>query len=142
MTSATDLAPPRRAARRSWNVPPWRWAVRALVALALAGGLAELPYWLFRTSGLDRYLELRERLAVVSSRNRQRSRANALLRAEAIALENDYAVIERVARDQLGLVRPGEVIFQIETPRGAEPAPEAQPERKPAERKPARRSNR
>lgn len=115
-TTTSPVARPKALPKpRAWRVPPWRWALRAAVAVALAAGLAQLPYWLFRTSGLDRYLELRERLAQVSSKNRDRRRANALLKAAAHDLEHDPRALERVARDQLGLVRPGEVLFQVET---------------------------
>jgi cell division protein FtsB len=45
---------------------------------------------------------------------------NARLAAEIAALRRDPAAIERIAREQLGLVRPGETVFLIrEEPRPA-----------------------
>ena len=111
MSATVDARPPRRPAR--WQVPPWRWALRITLALSLAVGLAGLPPFVFRKSGLDRYFELAARVDHLRAKNRERRRANALLRAEARDLEGDLAMIEKVARDQLGLVRPGEVIYQV-----------------------------
>lgn len=37
------------------------------------------------------------------------------LRAEAEALERDPATQERVAREQFGMIRPGEVLYRVET---------------------------
>jgi len=40
------------------------------------------------------------------------------LRREARALSGDPAALERAAREELGYVRPGEVVFQLDEPRG------------------------
>ncbi len=37
------------------------------------------------------------------------------LRREADALEHDPATQERVAREQFGMIRPGEILFRVET---------------------------
>ncbi len=124
MSATVDARPPRRPA--SWQVPPWRWVLRVGVALSLAAGLAGLPPYVFKKSGLDRYFELAARVDHLRAKNRDRRRANALLRAESRDLEGDLAMIEKVARDQLGLVRPGEVIFQV-APSGVIPVDAASP---------------
>ncbi len=124
MSATVDARPPRRPT--SWQVPPWRWALRVGLALSLSLGLAALPPFVFKKSGLDRYFELAAHVDHLRAKNRDRRRANALLRAEARDLEGDLAMIEKVARDQLGLVRPGEVIFQV-APSGVIPVDAAAP---------------
>lgn len=37
------------------------------------------------------------------------------LRREADALEHDAATQERVAREQFGMIRPGEILYRVET---------------------------
>jgi cell division protein FtsB len=101
------------------------WLRRVGFSLSLALALGYLPYRIYRKSGLSRYMELRAELAQLKLRN-DRLRTEALrLRAELEAfgppeadrprstLPLSLAIVERAARDELGLVRPGELVFQI-----------------------------
>lgn len=51
---------------------------------------------------------------------------NTRLEAEVAVLSSDVEV-ERLAREQFGLVRPGETAFVVVTPEGTEPEPEPEP---------------
>ncbi len=51
---------------------------------------------------------------------------NARMEVEVAVLASDVEV-ERLAREQFGLVRPGEVAFVVVTPEGPEPEPEPEP---------------
>src|SRR5688572_11090641 len=104
------------------------WLRRVGFSLALALALGYLPYRVYRKSGLHRYMELREELEGLTARNEQLRQKARRLRAEVEALSPPEAaakerggiplsVVERAARDELGLVRPGELAFQID-PRG------------------------
>jgi len=90
------------------------WALRCLAALLLAATFGYGPYYLYARSGFARYLQLRRDLVVTQAKNaRLRDEVDRLSR-EAEALRSDGRAVERVARADLGWVRPGEVIFDME----------------------------
>jgi cell division protein FtsB len=66
--------------------------------------------------GLRRYFRLRADLHTLEQRNTHLAEENAKLRREVQALHDDPVAIERAAREELGLVRPGEVVITLETP--------------------------
>ena len=47
-----------------------------------------------------------------AAENRDLARENALLRREIGALQGDPAALEQAAREELGFVRPGEIVFR------------------------------
>lgn len=93
-----------------------------LPASVLLAGLLGAPALLFSAGGLSRLDDLseeRRRVELEISRARKRI---VHLRAEAQAIKSDPRAVERVARDQLGLVRPTEVVFLFdEAPVASEP---------------------
>jgi cell division protein FtsB len=89
------------------------WAGRLAAALAVALVLSYVPYHLYARSGLARTLSLRRDLAVLTVRNRDLATENDRLAREAAALRDDAAAIERVARVELGWVRPGELVLEM-----------------------------
>jgi len=64
--------------------------------------------------GFRRYLKLRQDVADIAERNRQMSAQNEQLRREISALRKDPAALEQAAREELGYVRPGEIVFHLE----------------------------
>jgi len=82
--------------------------------------LAYIPYHVYARSGLARTLELRRDLKALRARNAQLAAENDRLAREAEALRGDSNAIERVARAELGWVRPGEIIVDLTPPPGAE----------------------
>jgi len=101
-------------------VPRWRrWASRIGLALALAAGLAYLPY---RFADPAPTGKLEDELARTRADLARVQAENALYRREIDALEHDPAAIEDRARDDLGMVRAGELIIRLERPPGAAPA--------------------
>ena len=106
------------------------WLRRVGFSLCLALALGYLPYRVYRKSGLSRYVELRAELQQLTEAN-QRMRKDALrLRGELEAFGPaqwtpiagarrpveptlPLIAVERAARDELGLIRPGELVFQI-----------------------------
>jgi cell division protein FtsB len=97
--------------RRSRTRNPW--ILRGLAALALAATFGYGPYYLYANSGFARYLQLRRELAATQVRNARLRAENERLGREAEALRGNARAIERVARADLGWVRPGEVVFDM-----------------------------
>lgn len=64
--------------------------------------------------GFRRYLRLRQDLEALESRNQVLSEQNDALLREINALRNDPAALERAAREELGYVKPGEIVFHLE----------------------------
>jgi cell division protein FtsB len=96
------------------------WVGRVAAAALVAFALAYIPYHVYARSGLARTLALRRDLAALRVRNAELRAENERLAREAEALRSDPAAIERVARAELGWVKPGEII--VDLTRGAEAA--------------------
>jgi cell division protein FtsB len=75
--------------------------------------LGYIPYHVYARSGLARTLDLRRDLRALRARNAQLAADNERLAREAAALREDTAAIERVARVELGWVRPGEIVVDL-----------------------------
>ncbi|HLM44922.1 MAG TPA: septum formation initiator family protein [Myxococcaceae bacterium] len=64
--------------------------------------------------GFRRYLRLRQDVEAIQERNRALSEQNEALLREINALRNDPVALERAAREELGYVKPGELVFHLE----------------------------
>jgi cell division protein FtsB len=80
-----------------------------ILGLALIGA----PLLIFEPEGLPRMRSLEKELAQVKTENAEMRRDVTELRAEVRDLRDQPAAVERIARDQLGLVRKSEVVFQF-----------------------------
>jgi cell division protein FtsB len=80
-----------------------------LIALAIVG----VPVLIVQPEGLPRMRALEKELAGVEAENAELRRDVGKLRVEVKELRDDPAAVERIARDQLGLVRKSEVVFQF-----------------------------
>lgn len=65
-------------------------------------------------NGFRRYVRLRNDVDSLSSRNRQLRQMNAAMAREIEALRSDPRATARAAREELGFIRPGEVVFNVE----------------------------
>lgn len=86
---------------------------RALPASILALAVIGVPVLVFQNDGLPRMRALQKELADVTRENTTMRRDISRLKAEVRDLRDDPSAIERIARDQLGLVRKSEVVFQF-----------------------------
>ena len=86
------------------------WASRLAAAGLVVAVLAFLPYQVYIRSGLRHTIALRHDLIALHAHNQELAAENERLAREAEALRGDPAAIERVARDELGWVRAGEVV--------------------------------
>lgn len=66
--------------------------------------------------GFRRYLKLRDDVATLQERNRVLGSQNEALRREIQALREDPAALERAVREELGYVKPGEIVIHLESP--------------------------
>ena len=86
-----------------------RWITLILLALIL---LWQYPLWLGKGSWIkvwevDRQLEAQKKV------NQQTRTRNAVLDAEVRDLKQGTEAIEERARSELGMIKPGEVFFQV-----------------------------
>lgn len=107
------------------------WLRRVGISLVLAVLCGYVPYHVYASSGLARYLGLRAERDALHATNLKLHAENQRLRAELDGLTDDTsetglggatvdhaplgrAALERAARDELGLVKPGELVFKLE----------------------------
>ena len=86
---------------------------RALPAAILGLALVSVPVLIFQPQGLPRVRALDRELSDVEAENADLRRDVDHLRKEVEELRDDPEAVERIARDQLGLVRKSEVVFQF-----------------------------
>jgi len=89
------------------------FAERVLPVMVLALALIGAPLMIFSPEGLPRLRNLQRELAGVDAENRDMQREIDELQAHVKNLRDDPASVERIARDDLGLVRQSEVVFQF-----------------------------
>jgi cell division protein FtsB len=89
------------------------FAQRVLPLAVLAMAVATVPVLVLSPTGLPRLRNLEEERQRTSEEiSRLGSQINEL-RAEVSRIKSDPAAVERAARDELGLVRTTEVVFQF-----------------------------
>jgi cell division protein FtsB len=89
------------------------WAGRLGAAAVVVFVLAYVPYHVYVRSGLRHTIVLRRDLTALRTHNLELATENQRLAREAEALRTDPAAIERVARDELGWVRAGEIVVDL-----------------------------
>lgn len=88
--------------------------LRGLPLAVLTVSLIAVPVLLLQPQGLPRMRALEKELRGVEAENAELRRDVARLRTEVKDLRENPAAVERIAREQLGLVRKSEVVFQFE----------------------------
>ena len=112
--------------RRAWHrESPWRTRVRR--AAPYAGGALIMLVLLHTIFGPYGYLSLRrseQQIEQLRLEIDRLDRENSDLSGEIRALQSDPAAIEKVAREDMGLARPDELIFRLpDDPLPASPPP-------------------
>lgn len=85
-------------------------AVAAVLALLVA--VLQYRLWLAE-GGVAETVRLADQIAAEQARNAELAERNAALERQVIALQSGSAAIEQRAREEMGLVREGEVYFQF-----------------------------
>ena len=88
--------------------------LRGLPLAVLTISVIAVPVLVLEPEGLPRMRALEKELTGVRDENAELRREVGRLRAEVKDLREDPAAVERIAREQLGLVRKSEVVFQFE----------------------------
>jgi cell division protein FtsB len=85
----------------------------AVLVIAVIGA----PVLIFSPQGLPRLRGLEKELSDVAEENAELRREIEALRGRVARLRDDPGAVERIARDNLGLVRQTEVVFQFQSRR-------------------------
>jgi cell division protein FtsB len=94
-----------------------RWLLFALVVLL---GLLQYRLWFADGSLAERHrlqLQIEEQARI----NRELEQRNAVLEREVLELQSGTQGVEQRAREQLGLIREGEIFYQFADPDAARP---------------------
>ena len=98
---------------------------RLAIVAAVGVSAALVVAILFGSRGLLRLRALTNEEAVIKQRIAGLLLENQRLRTQLHALRSDDRYLERLAREQLGFVRPGEVVYRFPSP--DRPLPEGPP---------------
>lgn len=86
---------------------------RALPLAILVVAVVAVPVMMLSPTGLGRLGSLRQERARADTEISHLSQQITELRAQVKRIKEDPAAVERVARDELGLVRETEIVFQF-----------------------------
>ncbi len=84
------------------------------MVLGLAWAIGYLPLQLFGEQGLAQYRRLQRERTELRARNERLADQIRRMKLEVSRLREDDAYLEKAAREDLGMVRPGELVFVIE----------------------------
>ena len=102
------LGQTRRVVREP-STSAWLWPFCLLVFAIVA-----VPVRMLDDAGLPRYRALRRELSDLQAGNDEARRELRALRRKVEGLRSDPTEVERIARDELGMLREGEIILQFE----------------------------
>ncbi len=85
----------------------------------LVFAVVAVPLRILSEEGLPRYRKLSAQLARTQQENIKLKKDIERLSRDVHALRSDPRAVERIARDELGLLREGEVLFQFAPSEGA-----------------------
>ena len=97
--------------------PTTRLLERILPVAMLVVAVVGAPVMIFSPQGLPRLRGLEKELGDVDEENAALRREIEALKGHVGRLRDDPGAVERIARDNLGLVRQTEVVFQFQTRR-------------------------
>lgn len=86
---------------------------RGLPIGLLALAIGSVPFLVLSEEGLPRLRTVQAEFRTVEEENRLLRREIDVLRARVQKLRDDPAAVEQIARDELGMVRQSEVVFQF-----------------------------
>ena len=92
-------------ALRSWKRP-----------LALVVGISVLVMWLMEGAEMTQYIRMANELDRMNQDIAQLEQSNAAFEREIYLVRNDLFTLEKLARERLGYVKEGEVVYQLVEP--------------------------
>ena len=102
---------------------------KVILSFLLLAAVVVIIAAVFGKHGLLTYTELNTRYQSMQDEVARLKDENARLKTEIEALKSDPEAIERVAREELGMIKPGEVLYRIK--RKDEPVEEQGPVQRP-----------
>jgi len=87
-----------------------------LIAMAVSAGIYLLISLIFGDMGVVKYYRMKLQYGAVNEEIASLRQANVQLSQEVHSLKTDAAYLERIARDKLGLARPGEIVYYYGEP--------------------------
>lgn len=96
------------------------WAMtiqRIPFAAGMILGILFLAYLFFNKNGLPLYLEMVGKDTELIKQTQELEKSNQTLRESISRIQNDPSELEQLARDRLGMVREGEVVYQFVGPK-------------------------
>ena len=91
---------------------PWAWQK----PLAFIVGIAVLVMWLMEGAEITQYMRMANELDRMNQEIADLEKANAALEQEIYLVKNDPFTLEKLARERLGYVKEGEVVYQLVEP--------------------------
>ena len=106
----------RRVTTRGRGVPWDLLRSRLATAVVAAAAIYFVQDLVLGEMGLVKFYRMRAQYIALERDIAQMKRENAELLQNVRALKSDPALIERIARDKLGLARPGEIVYYYGQP--------------------------
>jgi cell division protein FtsB len=89
---------------------------RLVIASGVLVGIYLLVSFIFGEMGVVKYYRMKLQYRAVNDEITALRQANVKLSREVRSLKTDAAYLERIARDKLGLARPGEIVYYYGEP--------------------------
>ncbi len=80
-------------------------------------GILFLAYLFFNENGLPLYLEMVQKDSELLKQTQELEKSNQVLGESINRIQDDPSELEQLARDRLGMVREGEVVYQFVEPK-------------------------
>ena len=90
---------------RTWQKP-----------LVLVVGVAVLVMWLMEGAEITQYVRIAIELDRMNQKITELEQANSALEKEILLVQTDEFTLEKLARERLGYVKEGEVVYQLVEP--------------------------
>ncbi|HEY0593759.1 MAG TPA: septum formation initiator family protein [Thermoanaerobaculia bacterium] len=107
MTQFASVRNPKQATRVT---------IRAVVLLSGVLTIVFLVSFVFSEEGIAELRQAQQRVDTLQTEIRQLEEENARLQAEIENLRESNFAVERIAREDLGMSKPGEMVYRIEEP--------------------------
>jgi cell division protein FtsL len=108
MRKRNYLKAERSSRKARWKAPLIAAGILFLLYLLVTRVMGEM--------GVVKYYRMRAQRTALTEQIAQLKQDNGRLRKEVSSLKGDSAYLERVARDKLGLARPGEIVYYYGEP--------------------------
>ena len=91
----------------------FRYSRPPVMAVVFLVGFCLLMWWWVDAASVLHYLRMKQELEVVQGEIHDLENSNEVLRKEIHRLEHSSPLIEELARERLGFVKEGEIVYQL-----------------------------